>query len=138
MKRFLIALSMFGLVIATELPVFANNCSDADLPNKEVSFNLDSEACTYLRQKQDTTSHYVKNVSGFDLWIRSLTSTGLNKTVGGYAIVPSGTKRRVRNTIKESGYDYCKLGITSAKNSVSGRAKGKWSPDCAGNYTAAN
>lgn len=138
MKRFLIALSMFGLVIATESPVFANNCSDTDLPYKEVAFNFSSEAYTNLRQKQDTTSHYVKNDSGFDLWIRSFTSTDLNKTVGGHAIVPSGTKRRGRNTIKESGYGYCKLGITSSKSSVSGMVKGKWSPDCAGNYTAAN
>ena len=47
-------------------------------------------------------------------------------------------KGELENTIKESGYSYCKLGITSAKSSVSGRVSGKWSPDCAGSYPAAN
>ena len=68
----------------------------------------------------------------------SLTSGDINKTVNGRAIIPSGTQRRIRNTIKESGYLQCKLGITSAKSGVSGRVSGKWSPDCAGTYQAAN
>lgn len=138
MKKTLIALSIFGLVITTGAPVYANNCSDTDLPSKVVSFSYSTSAYTGLREKQDRTSHYIKNESGFDLWVQSLTSGNVNKTVNGYAIIPSGTQRRIRNTIKEDGYSYCKLGITSAKSSVSGRVKGKWSPDCAGSYTAAN
>ena len=81
---------------------------------------------------------YIYNQSGFDLWVQSLTSGDINKTVNGRAIIPSGTQRRIRNTIKESGYLQCKLGITSAKSGVSGRVSGKWSPDCAGTYQAAN
>ena len=51
------------------------------------------------------------------------------RQVNGRAIIPSGTQRRIRNTIKESGYLQCKLGITSEKSGVSGRVSGKWSPD---------
>lgn len=138
MKRTLIALSMFGLVMVTSSPVFAKNASNTNLPSKVVSFSYSTSAYTDLREKQDTSSHYIKNNSGFDLWVESLTSGNVNKTVKGYAIIPSGTERRIRNTIKESGYSYCKLGITSAKSSVSGRVSGKWNPDCAGSYPAAN
>ena len=76
---------------------------------KFVSFSYSTSAYTDLREKQDTSSHYIKNNSGFDLWVESLTSGNVNKTVKGYAIIPSGTERRIRNTIKESGYSYCKF-----------------------------
>lgn len=37
MKRTLIALSMFGLVMVTSSPVFAKNASNTNLPSKVVS-----------------------------------------------------------------------------------------------------
>lgn len=39
MKRTLIALSMFGLVMVTSSPVFAKNASNTNLPSKVVSFS---------------------------------------------------------------------------------------------------
>lgn len=138
MKKSVVTLAILGLILTAGTPVYAKNSRDTDLPGKMVSFSYSSSAYTELREKQDTSSHYVKNESGFDLWIQSLTAGNVNKTINGHAIVPSGTKRRVRNTIKEDGYSYCKLGLTTAKPSVSGRVIGKWSPDCAGSYEAAN
>lgn len=81
MKRTLIALSMFGLVMVTSSPVFAKNASNTNLPSKVVSFSYSTSAYTDLREKQDTSSHYIKNNSGFDLWVESLTSGNVNKTV---------------------------------------------------------
>lgn len=139
MKRTVIALSMLGLVLAMSTPVFANNHADTRLPgDKKVGFSYSTAAETGLRTKEDTSSHYIKNASGFDLWVVSKTSNNLNKTVKGYAIIPSGTQRRIRNTVKEDGYSSCKLNITSAKSGVSGYLEGVWSPDSIGSYIAAN
>lgn len=138
MKKTIMALFMSGIIMTTGIPVLANNCRDTYLPSKVVSFSYSTSAYTELRDKTDASLHYIYNQSGFDLWVQSLTSGDINKTVNGRAIIPSGTQRRIRNTIKESGYLQCKLGITSAKSGVSGRVSGKWSPDCAGTYQAAN
>ena len=54
MKRTLIALSMFGLVMVTSSPVFAKNASNTNLPSKVVSFSYSTSAYTDLREKQDT------------------------------------------------------------------------------------
>ena len=138
MKRKIFALVMCGIILLSESSVFANNCKNRDLPNKKVGFEFSKAAETGLRRKEDTTSHYIKNESGFDLWVISKPADDKNKTVNGYAIIPSNTQRRIRNRIKEDGYNWCKLNITSAKSGVSGNLKGVWSPDSIGKYTPAN
>jgi hypothetical protein len=90
-----------------------------------------------VRAKDDASSHYIHNTSGFNLWVRSMTPGNTNRTINDHAIVPSA-QRRVRNTIKENGGSSCKLNITTATSGTTGNLTGVWSPDCAGSYPAAN
>lgn len=117
---------------------FAANNKDSALPTDIVGYSYHTAAFTELREKTNTSSHYVYNTAGFDFWINSLTPDETNLTVNRYAIVPSGTKRRVRNYIYEEGYRFCKLSINSSRSSVTGMVQGFWSPDCVGDYPAAN
>ncbi len=105
-----IALSAAAITLLSAVPVHAANTSDTRLPSFFISYDL--AATTELRAKQDTSSHYVHN-TGAKIRVRSLTVGGANLTLNGYGDVPAGEKRRVRNTIKESGFDNCKLSITT-------------------------
>ena len=137
MKKKLLALFLAVAVGSTGIVASAKNNSDTSLPNKKVSFSFSSAAQTDLRAKEDSSSHYIKNNSGFDLWVRSLNSSNTNLTYKGRAIVKGG-QWRIHNSIYEKGYRSCKLDITSAKSGVSGYLKGVWSPDSLGSYPFAN
>ena len=65
----------------------AGNVSDTALPTKKIEFAYSKAAQTPLRTKEDKTSHYIKNNSGFDLWVRSLSSSNVNCTLRDHAIV---------------------------------------------------
>ena len=82
-------------------------------------------------QKKIKTSHYIKNNSGFDLWVRSLSSSNVNCTLRDHAIVKGG-EWFIYNKVKENGYSSCKLDITTARAGVSGTLRGLWSPDSVG------
>ncbi|MCI8282391.1 MAG: hypothetical protein HFI76_11995 [Lachnospiraceae bacterium] len=126
-----IALSAAAITLISAIPVHAANTSDTRLPSFFISYDL--SATTELRAKEDKSAHYVNN-TGAKIRVRSLTVGGANLTLNGYGDVPAGEKRRVRNTIKESGFNNCKLSITTPDPGTSIRLFGWWSPDCAGNY----
>ena len=127
-----------SLTMAMSVPVSAApNYSDTALPNKAIGYT--SYADTLYRDKKDNSSHYVYNQSEVDFVIHSLAQPDdSDQTVNGSAIVPAGTKRLIRNTVKEHGYSSCKLRIKSRKYPTSVSCKGYWSPDSVGSYPTAN
>lgn len=132
---------MFGLVLAMSIccmsvPVCAKNNTDTVLPNKKIAFAYSSAAETSLRVKEDDSSHYIRNDSGFNLWVLSKNAAGTNRTYKNHAIVENG-ERSIYNSVYESGDRKCKLNITTANSSVSGRLVGVWSPDCYGSVPPA-
>ncbi len=115
----------------------AGNVADTNLPTQTIGFAFSTAARTALRAKQDTTSHYIKNTSGFNLWVRSLSSTDVNCTTNNRAIVQTG-EWFIWNSVKEDGYSWCKLDITTATSGTKGILRGVWSPDSVGSYPVAN
>ena len=136
-RKILGMLCALSISVMAGVPVCAANTGDMPLPNKLIGFSYSQAAITLERPKSDASSNYVQNTSGFDLWVESRTPSGKNLTVNGHAIVPTA-KRRVRNNIYESGYRSCKLWINTTKSGTTGYLTGGWSPDCAGDYPAAN
>ena len=71
-------------------------------------------------------------------------ATWYNETIGGWAYIAAGTKRRLRTNIYENaGYKrtLCRLSgkLLSGGSPYEGKiARGYWSPDTAGSYPAAN
>ena len=138
MKKKMLALLMaVGIGCTGVQAQAAGNVTDTNLPTKKISFSYDTAARTPLRTKEDKTSHYLKNTSGFNLWVRSLNSSNVNCTYKSYAIVKPG-EWFIWNTVKESGYSSCKLDITTATSGTTGTLRGVWSPDSVGSYPAAN
>mgnify|MGYP004476932643 FL=1 len=138
MKKRWVGLGLALTIICTSMSAFAQNNVDTELPNKKVAFAYSTAADTALRRKEDSTSHYIKNTSGFDLWVVSKNSAGVNRTYKNHAIIPTTKEWSIYNSVFESGDQYCKLSITSAKSGVSGYVKGVWSPDCYGYVSPAN
>lgn len=134
---------MFGLVLAMSIccmsvPVCAKNNTDTILPSKIVGYGFNAAANTELRRKEDSSFHYIKNNSGFDLYVRSMNGAlTVNYTNGNKAIVPGG-QYFISNWVYERGAQYCKLNIISAKSGVTGRVNGLWSPDSVGSYPVVN
>nr|WP_296957443.1 DUF2712 domain-containing protein [uncultured Mediterraneibacter sp.] len=138
MKKRVLALLMVMAIGSSGVSVqAAGNVTDKPLPNKKISFDFSTAAKTNLEYKRDDTSHYIKNTSGFNLWVRSLSSTGANCTLRKHAIVQTG-EWFIYNTVYEKGYSKCRLDITTAASGVSGNLKGYWSPDSVGSYPVAN
>lgn len=119
------------------LPVFADETSDTQLPTTKIGFSFTQAANTGFRPKTNTTSHYIKNTSGFNLWVRSMNSGGTNLTVNDHAIVPVA-ERFIRNLVYEKGNRNCKLNVTTAVSGTTGTLRGLWSPDSVGSYPNAN
>lgn len=101
---------------------------------------------TISREKEDSTSVYMKNTSGMTLWVYTnggtkpsgtptLTDTGT--TIGGHANVKVG-EYKIRNYVYEKGYKKVYLNLSTATSGVSGYLNGKWSPDSVGTYPSAN
>lgn len=123
------------LTTMMSLPVFAADTGNTHLPSQFVSYT--SWKQTLYRGKEDYSSHYVWNTSGFDLWVESQNPSGGNETVNGYAIVPGG-EWFVYNDVKEDGHNSCRLNISTSTPGTSGILNGEWSPDSYGNYPVAN
>ncbi len=137
MKKKLISLGLvLGVTLVTSVTTHANN-SDTSLPYVKVGFQFSQAKATPVRAKDNYTSHYIKNTSGFNLWVQSQTSSGINKTHNGHAIIPVA-ERFIYNNIKEDKYHSCKLSITTATSGTSGYISGLWSPDSVGSYPVAN
>lgn len=136
-KKKCLPLLMAATIGCTSLTSLAANTGDTNFPIKAIGFQYSAAAQTQLRDKQDKTSHYVYNMSGFNLWIRSLASNNVNCTYKEYAIVQPG-EWFIWNTVRENGYTQCKLDITTAQAGSTGILSGKWSPDSVGSYPVAN
>lgn len=89
-KKVLAVLMVIGIGCAGISAQAAGNVSDTALPTKKIEFAYSKAAQTPLRTKEDKTSHYIKNNSGFDLWVRSLSSSNVNCTLRDHAIVKGG------------------------------------------------
>lgn len=138
MKKKMVALLMVVGMGCTGIQAqAAGNISDEELPTKKIEFSFATAAQTRLRQKLDKTSHYIKNTSGFDLWVRSLSSTNENCTYKFHAIVKSG-EWFIWNEVGERKFTQCKLDISTATAGTTGILRGVWSPDSVGNYPVAN
>lgn len=144
-KKRIISLAL-GLIAMSSVatPTLAANTKDASLPTDFISFG--SSTTTNVRSKTNTTPVYMNNQSGMTLWVYanggykpsnvSLTySTGT--TIGRFARVPVG-KYVIHTYIYENGYRSAWLNISTATSGVSGKCRGKWSPDTAGSYPSAN
>ncbi|WP_314061017.1 hypothetical protein [uncultured Vagococcus sp.] len=76
MKKKLVALLLIlGLSSVVGSPVYANNHVDKPLPSKKIGFEFSQAADKYLENKEDDSYHYIKNTSGFNLWVRSFSNT---------------------------------------------------------------
>lgn len=135
-RNFLVG-TIATICLTTVMPfsVLAGNIGDSKLPEKFISYT--GWADTSYRNKNDYTSHYIMNNSGFDLWVISQNVDKKNLTVRGHAIVRGG-EWFIYNKIKEKGFNSCRLHISTATSGTSGKLSGKWSPDSVGNYPVAN
>ena len=122
----------------------------ADTADKLYTFSLyTSEANTGSYYKDNSSSVYVNptmspangvQFAGY----RYDGATWYNETIGGWAYIAAGTKRRLRTNIYENaGYKrtLCRLSgkLLSGGSPYEGKiARGYWSPDTAVSYPAAN
>lgn len=142
-KKILTLFMVFCTTVTMNIPVCAT-VKDSELPSKFVA--LTSYVKTDVRQKDNDTSHYVKNDTMFALKTLSKGTDGKDYTVNGTATVPKNTIRLVRNWIYEKGPYYdskktikkCYLQISTTSMSEQGTLKGYWSPDSVGTYPNAN
>ena len=84
-KRFLSALCVCLCLMGTTVTAFANNHKDSTLPTQFISYT--TWADTANREKRDDSSVYIENTSGMDLWVVVRSSSGVNCTYNGHAIV---------------------------------------------------
>lgn len=120
------------------------SAAEGNYKDEIFSFYVDSTQETRPRDKKTTSSVYVyltESDTGFAkvLTMGEIDGQWVNKTIGGYAILPRDYKRRVKNTILESNNE----ATTSTKLRFPVYLSytpigGLWSPDCAGNYDPAN
>lgn len=144
-RKKVLAMLTAGLMTmgALATPVMAANTTDTSF-----YFTVtNSYKYTSAREKTDTSSTYVKlervpvtyvycDVQGY----RPSDSTGTNiwvdETVGGKAVTISVGQWRVRQNVYEHGGRSARLKFQ--RFTKDGIASGLWSPDCAGDYPAAN
>lgn len=138
--RTVTSLFLAGVLASTAMlsTVSANNHSDTNLPNAVVSYYVG--AGTASRAKQDKSSTYINNRSGFVLNTRVFASANSsNQTKGGVAHINTANgKRLIRQYVYENGYRSCYMGLWAGKTGIIGRISGLWSPDSVGSYTYAN
>lgn len=132
-----------AIVMSLSVPALANNqesrsSSDSTFPSPFIGYAITSGYKTGLREKENDSYHYIKNTSGFNLWVISEGYPGYkNVTNGGHAIVPNG-EYFITNFVSEKGYSKCRLNITTASSGTSGYLTGAWSPDSVGSYPVVN
>lgn len=136
-KKLLTLMLVLSATFATAMPVSAKNNNDINFPTKKIGFSSSQAFHTGYAAKEDKSSHYIKNTSGFNLLVISQAPGGRNCTNKNRAIIPTA-ERFIYNQIYEWGYRSCRLKITTANSGTSGYLKGCWSPDSVGNYPVAN
>lgn len=114
-----------------------------DYEDEVFSFYVDSTKETRPRTKYTTTSVYVyltESDTGFAKVMTEgyINNQWVNKTMNNYAILPRGYKRRVKNTILETTKAETLVRLSFPLYISATPVGGLWSPDCAGNYEAAN
>lgn len=122
----------------------------ADTTDKYYLFFLGQSAkYTEGYYKDNSTSVYVNPVLGpsgtmFAGFRYTSSGSWVNETIGQWAYIAAGTKRRLRTNIYENGgyqRTLCRLGgklDTTLPPTHNIQVSGYWSPDTAGNYPAAN
>lgn len=142
----LMALMMVGMSATNVNAATVKNVPD--YADKPISFYVDQVRSTSNYTKGTDSSVYLHVTdAGIDfVKVQAygyINSAWVNKTVGTTATVPTGpydsAKRRIRAGILEANnYNATTVHLTFPVNAVDTRVVGKWSPDCKGNYPAAN
>lgn len=144
MRKFVVSgLATACVVMSLGASAFAGgpqtrSAEDSKFPTKFIGYAVSQGCQTGNRLKEDDSYHYVKNDSGFNLWILSRASDGTNHTRGEYAIVPSGEWFITNYIYERKGESWCYLDITTAQMGITGILSGFWSPDSVGSYPVAN
>lgn len=146
---------IFALIISLVMMLsMFSVCSVAgNIEDTEFKFKLPKEGYYKVinagRRKLDNTSAYVHyyssnvgkvyfSIHGYNSSKYSNIASLTNCTIDESAIIYPGQKRRIRQYVYELGYKYAFLGGAPSTNRGETSINGVWSPDCAGNYPAAN
>lgn len=122
--------------IFTSIPVYANNYTDSNLPEKYIGYN--NYVDTKLRHKKDGSYHYIYSTASVPIRVISYSPDRDNCTKHGYAVIPANSKRFITNYVNERTYSQCRLSICTGVSGVTTTLHGKWSPDSIGSYPIAN
>lgn len=146
MKRIILLIAC----IATFITMLSTTCF-ASTTNESYFFQLPREGYyTVLNKgerKEDRSSSYVYyrspaeggvyySIHGYPK--ENFDTQPTNCTIGDSAIMYPGQKRRIRQYVYEWGYRYAFIGGAPTAGRGNTYVFGYWSPDCAGNYPAAN
>lgn len=123
-----------SIVMAT--PAYANNSVDSTLPSEYISYT--TYVSTELRDKYDSSYHYIYNKCGIQISVLSYSQSNVNCTKSSYALIPANSERFITNYVYEWGYRNCKLSIRGNIPGASVKLEGVWSPDSVGSYPVAN
>lgn len=145
LKNFLSLFFVFTLILMMSVSSLAANTSNTSFTNFVVDTN--NEYRIPPREKMDYSSHYFTYTGGpVTLSVVSY-GTRVNTTIGGtnvtcsngqavtYVACRRGTQYNVHNFVKEQGYSWASLGLTSFTEY--GEISGVWSPDSYGTYISA-
>lgn len=128
-------IATYTMVVPT-VSAYANNSGDTNLPSTYISSS--TYASTEYRDKYDSTSHYIYNMSSLQIRAISYAQNGTNCTNKNFAVIPANSKRFIYNSIYEWGYRNCRLSIRANISGSAGTLSGLWSPDSVGSYPIAN
>lgn len=140
-KKVIALMLVLSAVSSTTITANAS-AKDSSFPTDYISST--TSVYSDWRDKENSTSHYIYNLTGIQIRVISYSASNVNRTVNGSAVIPSVSQRFIRNFIWEKYSDHtessnkCRLSIRSNISGASTRLSGAWSPDSVGSYPVAN